>query len=270
MTEELSAEEIAQKEVDEQVRRTVALAKEQEELFGRDPRFESEYFDNQFEEDGLSEKEMAFVEHFLVYQNPTAAIVQVGLQTNFPKRTATRLLQKPAVQRFLKSLILQARQNVGLTLEQHLRSLGDIRDRALAKGDNKTALGAERSRGEAAGFYTRLSAYEMNLIEQKNQELLGEPDKPISEMDTKELREYVEKAMQKGITPPKVLDVEPLPEEDAEEEDDSQGGKDYKDGSQRSFFGNRKSSGILKHSRVVQRGIADKLEPYEPQKHNVE
>lgn len=264
MTEEnvLSPDEIADKEASEQVRRTVDNARDQEKIFGTSKSFEAEFSDNNFDSEELTEQEIKFIEHFMIYQNPASAVIEAGIKTVFPRRTATRLLQKETIQRFLKSLILQARQNVGLTLEQHLRALADIRDRATAKGDNKTALGAERSRGEAAGFYTRLSAYEMDLIEKKNQVLLGNPDKPFAEMDSSELKKFIENAMRSGVPAPKVLDVEPNPE-------DTQG-REYENGSMRSMYGEREAAGVLRHSRVVQRGIADGLKPYQRQTYNVE
>lgn len=71
---------------------------------------------------------------------------------------ARMLLSKPEVARRIRELTEAVEEHAYISLGSHLVQLAEIRDLAKTSGQLKTALAAERSRGEVAGFYKKEDA----------------------------------------------------------------------------------------------------------------
>jgi hypothetical protein len=67
---------------------------------------------------------------------------------------ARELMSRPEIAKRIHSLQIALEEHSMVSLGSHLGKLAEIRDLAIATDQLKTALGAEKARGEAAGFYT--------------------------------------------------------------------------------------------------------------------
>ncbi len=86
--------------------------------------------------------------------NLGAAYRQVfGQDVTNPSARARLLMTRPEIAKRIHQLQLAVEDSALISLGSHLEKLSEIRDISMAMGQMKTALGAERSRGEAAGFY---------------------------------------------------------------------------------------------------------------------
>lgn len=81
--------------------------------------------------------------------------VVYGKDVAFPNARAKELLSRAQVALKIRDLTEKIAENVSLSIEAHLGELADIRDMAKYSGQLKTALAAEKSRGEAVGIYQR-------------------------------------------------------------------------------------------------------------------
>lgn len=68
---------------------------------------------------------------------------------------AMELLSRPEIAKRIYQLQIALEEHSMVSLGSHMGKLAEIRDLAIATDQLKTALAAEKSRGEAAGFYTR-------------------------------------------------------------------------------------------------------------------
>lgn len=68
---------------------------------------------------------------------------------------ARNLISRPEVAKRIRQLQEAVDEHTMISLGSHLGKLAEIRDLAMAKDQMKVAIQAERSRGEAAGFYSR-------------------------------------------------------------------------------------------------------------------
>lgn len=66
---------------------------------------------------------------------------------------ARELMSRPEIAKRIHQLQIAIDEHSIVSLGSHLTKLAEIRDLAIASDQLKTALGAERARGEAAGFY---------------------------------------------------------------------------------------------------------------------
>ncbi len=78
-----------------------------------------------------------------------------GVDVNFPSARGKELLAKPAIALKIRSITEAVEDASLISVGAHLSELSDIRDLAKVTGQLKTALAAERSRGEAVGIYQR-------------------------------------------------------------------------------------------------------------------
>lgn len=67
---------------------------------------------------------------------------------------AREMLTRPEIAKRIQQLSVAVEEHAYISLGSHLTKLAEIRDLAIATDQLKTALGAEKARGEAAGFYT--------------------------------------------------------------------------------------------------------------------
>lgn len=68
---------------------------------------------------------------------------------------ARNLISRPEIAKRIRQLQEAVDEHTMISLGSHLGKLAEIRDLAMAKDQMKVAIQAERSRGEAAGFYSR-------------------------------------------------------------------------------------------------------------------
>lgn len=85
-----------------------------------------------------------------------------GSDTRTPVIKAQELLARPEVAMRLKKLADATQEHAMISLGSHMLQLAEIRDLAKDVGQFKVALAAERSRGEAAGFYKQQAVQQPN------------------------------------------------------------------------------------------------------------
>lgn len=68
-------------------------------------------------------------------------------------RTAKRCIDSPKIRARIEELRAPIREKVGITLEDHLTTLKDLREKAIAAGQYGPAITAEMSRGKVSGLY---------------------------------------------------------------------------------------------------------------------
>jgi len=81
-----------------------------------------------------------------------------GTDQEFATAKGKQLLGNPLVQTRIQEILMKVQDANLISLGSHLAELADIRDTAKMTGQIKVALGAERSRGEAAGLYAKHNA----------------------------------------------------------------------------------------------------------------
>ena len=69
------------------------------------------------------------------------------------QQAASRLIANNKVYTRVEELRMPILKKVGLTLEDHLTKLADLRDKAENEGKFSAAIAAETNRGKAAGLY---------------------------------------------------------------------------------------------------------------------
>lgn len=81
-----------------------------------------------------------------------------GPDAQYPLSRGTELLTRPQVAFKIKDITERIQDAALISVGAHLMELADIRDLAKTTGQLKTALNAERTRGEAGGIYRRHDA----------------------------------------------------------------------------------------------------------------
>lgn len=71
---------------------------------------------------------------------------------------AREMMSRPEIAKRIHQLQIALDEHSLISLGSHLGKLAEIRDLAIATDQLKTALGAEKARGEAAGFYAGKAA----------------------------------------------------------------------------------------------------------------
>lgn len=71
---------------------------------------------------------------------------------------ARELMSRPEIAKRIHQLQIALDEHSLISIGSHLGKLAEIRDLAIATDQLKTALGAEKARGEAAGFYAGKAA----------------------------------------------------------------------------------------------------------------
>lgn len=103
----------------------------------------------------LSKQETTFALAVIEYNGNLGAAYRAafGEDVDHPVARARELLCKPEVAAYVQRLSVAVEENALISLGAHLGKLAEIRDRAIGTDQLKVALGAEKARGEAAGFY---------------------------------------------------------------------------------------------------------------------
>lgn len=111
-----------------------------------------------------SEDEATFALAVLESNGNIAAAYRMafGQDVQFPLAHGKDMLCRPQVALKIKDLTDKIQDASLISIGAHLHELADIRDLAKATGQLKTALAAERHRGEAVGIYQRHEASHRN------------------------------------------------------------------------------------------------------------
>ncbi len=106
---------------------------------------------------------------------------------------ASELMAQPLIRQRVQELQTQAAQAAVFTIADHLRNLHDLVIKASASKDWTAAVRAERSRGEAAGFYAHIQRHEHT----------GKDGKPIESRQLRDMTdaELIEECKRHGIDP---------------------------------------------------------------------
>lgn len=81
-----------------------------------------------------------------------------GVDSHMPLARGKELLSRPQVALRIREITDKVQDAALISVGAHLNELADIRDLAKQTGQLKTALAAERSRGEAVGIYQKHDA----------------------------------------------------------------------------------------------------------------
>lgn len=121
-------------------------------------------------ERGLTEKQERFA-RYVAGGNMTyaEAAVKAGLQADY----ASALMNEkkfPRVVERVREIKQELAYRTDLTFESHVAKMAEIRDAAMDKGNFTAAVAAEKSRGQAAGFYVSRSEIMVGKIDQMSRE----------------------------------------------------------------------------------------------------
>jgi phage terminase small subunit len=107
----------------------------------------------------LTPKQEAFCLSYLESNNATEAYRKAGYaaEGKTAHEAASRLLKNSKVVARLKELRAPAAERACVTLEGHLETLADLRDRAMSANQFGAAISAEIARGKAAGIHVEKS-----------------------------------------------------------------------------------------------------------------
>jgi hypothetical protein len=103
----------------------------------------------------LNEQDQTFALAVIEYNGNLGAAYRAafGAEASNPVARARELLCRPDIARYVQRLAEAAEEHALISLGSHLGKLAEIRDLAIASDQYKVALAAEKTRGEAAGFY---------------------------------------------------------------------------------------------------------------------
>lgn len=101
----------------------------------------------------LTAKQQRFIDEYLVDLNATQAAIRAGYSEKTARVIGPENLSKPAVASEVARRQAKLAEKAGLTLESHLASLGDLRNKAATAEQFSAAVSAEVSRGKACGLY---------------------------------------------------------------------------------------------------------------------
>jgi len=106
----------------------------------------------------LTPKQEAFAQHFVLNGNASAAYrgsydIRPNTKETSIGQSAKQLLDHPKISLRIAALRAAAAEKAMITLDQHLSTLADLRDKAAQAGQMGAAITAEIARGKAAGLY---------------------------------------------------------------------------------------------------------------------
>ena len=101
----------------------------------------------------LTPKQARFVDEYLIDLNATQAAVRAGYSAKTAKQIGSRLLTNVDIAAAVSNRQAQISERAGLTLESHLDTLNELRNKAASAEQFSAAVTAEVSRGKASGFY---------------------------------------------------------------------------------------------------------------------
>ena len=121
----------------------------------------------------LTPKQESFAQHYVLHGNATAAYresynVRPNTQATSIWQGAKQLLDHPKISSRIAELRAAVAEQAVVSLEKHLATLADIRDKAAQAGHFGAAISAEIARGKAAGLYVEkkeVRASVMTVIE---------------------------------------------------------------------------------------------------------
>lgn len=107
----------------------------------------------------LTPKQEAFAQAVAQGMNQSDAYrscfkVRKGTKPDSIHQSACRVMSNVKVASRIQELRAPAVKAVAITLEEHLRELADLRDKAAGDGKWAAAVSAESARGRASGLYT--------------------------------------------------------------------------------------------------------------------
>lgn len=101
----------------------------------------------------LTPKQERFVDEYLIDLNATQAAIRAGYSEKTAGSIGSENLQKPEIAAEITRRRAKLAEKAGLTLENHLAALNDLRNAASAAEQFSAAVSAEVSRGKACGLY---------------------------------------------------------------------------------------------------------------------
>ena len=120
----------------------------------------------------LTQKQEAFCQAYIEFGNASKAYRQVysvsKMRPETVNRKAKALMDNGKITARLAELRAPVVEAVQLTLENHLKTLAELRDEAREAGQMSAAISAEGLRGKAAGFYIQ------------KQEITGKDGNPLT------------------------------------------------------------------------------------------
>ena len=111
---------------------------------------------------GLTSKQEAFCVELAKTGNASDAYRKAydasGMKPETVSRTAFELQSKPKIAARIDALRAEVRRKGVVTLEEHLKALGVLRNKAVEARQYSAAISAEIARGKVSGLYTDFNA----------------------------------------------------------------------------------------------------------------
>ena len=108
---------------------------------------------------GLTSKQEAFCVELAKTGNASDAYRKAydasGMKPETVSRTAFELQSKPKIAARIDALRAEVRRKGVVTLEEHLKALGVLRNKAVEARQYSAAISAEIARGKVSGLYTQ-------------------------------------------------------------------------------------------------------------------
>ena len=101
----------------------------------------------------MTQKRQRFAVEYVKDSNATQAAIRAGFSKKTAYSQGQRLLKDVEVQSAIERFRAPIVEEAGVTLENHLRKLAEIRDAALGAEQFGPAATAEMARGKVAGLY---------------------------------------------------------------------------------------------------------------------
>ena len=112
-----------------------------------------------------------FAQHLAKGMTGDEAYKEAGYRPN--RNNASRLKAKEIIQERVRELQDVGAQRAEMTFEGHLRTLEELRDKAVEIGQISAAVQAEQLRGKAHGYYV-----DRHLVDATHREVTDDPMSP--------------------------------------------------------------------------------------------
>lgn len=106
----------------------------------------------------LTTKEEIFCREYAIHRDSKKALLAAGYSGNHPAEIGRRWLQRPRIEKRLRTLLERDQFRADLTREIYHKKLQDIYDKAMGDGDYAGANRAMELLGKSLGFFVEQKA----------------------------------------------------------------------------------------------------------------
>jgi len=121
----------------------------------------------------LTGKQSRFVKEYVMsdgMSSQTECAISAGFGAKHATATASKLIRLPHVAKAIAIATRERDEKYGIKYERHLRTLAEIRDKALADESYAAAINAEYRRGQVGGLYINRTEVRHGSIDSMSKE----------------------------------------------------------------------------------------------------